>query len=71
MARGGWRSIRQSFLWDHTLALPTFKKCMYSFGYTGSSLQHTGPLILGMWDLVSWPGMEPEPPALGVQRLSH
>ena len=25
----------------------------------------------GMWDLVPWPGMEPGPPALGVQSLSH
>ena len=24
-----------------------------------------------MWDLVFWPGMEPEPPALGVPSLSH
>ena len=25
----------------------------------------------GLWDLVSWPGLEPRPPALGVQSLSH
>ena len=25
----------------------------------------------GMWDLVPWPGIEPEPPALGVWSLSH
>ena len=24
-----------------------------------------------MWDLVPWPGIEPWPPALGVQSLSH
>ena len=24
-----------------------------------------------MWDLAPWPGMEPGPPALGVQSLSH
>ena len=24
-----------------------------------------------MWDLVPWPGIEPRPPALGVQSLSH
>ena len=24
-----------------------------------------------MWDLVSWPGIEPEAPALGAQGLSH
>ena len=25
----------------------------------------------GMWDLVFWPGVEPRPPALGPQSLSH
>ena len=25
----------------------------------------------GMWDLVPWPGIEPEPPALGAWSLSH
>ena len=25
----------------------------------------------GLWDLVSWPGLESRPPALGVQSLSH
>ena len=25
----------------------------------------------GMWDLVSWPGIEPGPPALGAGSLSH
>ena len=24
-----------------------------------------------MWDLVPWPGIEPQPPALGVRSLSH
>ena len=24
-----------------------------------------------MWDPVSWPGIEPRPPALGVQSLTH
>ena len=28
-------------------------------------------LSCGMWDLVPWPGIEPRPPALGVQSLSH
>ena len=28
-------------------------------------------LICGMWDLVAWPEMEPRPPALGAQTLSH
>ena len=25
----------------------------------------------GMWDLIPWPGVEPGPPALGMQSLSH
>ena len=28
-------------------------------------------LSCGMWDLVPWAGIEPEPPALGEQSLSH
>ena len=28
-------------------------------------------LSCGMWDLVPWPGIEPGPPALEVQSLSH
>ena len=28
-------------------------------------------LSCGMWDLVPWPGIEPRPPALGAQSLSH
>ena len=28
-------------------------------------------LSCGMWDLVSGPGIEPGPPALGVQSLNH
>ena len=28
-------------------------------------------LSWGMWDLVPWPGIEPEPSALGVWSLSH
>ena len=36
---------------------------------------HTALIWLGLscgtWDLVSWPGIEPRPPALGAQSLSH
>ena len=28
-------------------------------------------LSCGMWDLAPWPGIEPGPPAVGAQRLSH
>ena len=56
------------------------------FGCTGSYLRHAGSLLwhVGflvtacellvaacMWDLVPRPGIEPGPPALGVQSLSH
>ena len=30
-----------------------------------------GTFSWGMWDLVLWPGIEPRPPALGAQSLSH
>ena len=30
-----------------------------------------GTLSYEMWDLVPWPGIEPQPPALGVRSLSH
>ena len=36
-----------------------------------SSLQHTGFFSCSMWDLFPWPGLEPGPPALWVQSLSH
>ena len=28
-------------------------------------------LPCGMWDLVPWPGIQPRPPSLGAQSLSH
>ena len=28
-------------------------------------------LSYDLWDLVPWPGIEPRPPALGVQSFSH
>ena len=30
-----------------------------------------GIFTCGMWNLVSWPGIGPGPPAFGVQSLSH
>ena len=35
-----------------------------------SPLQHTASISC-MWGLVSWPGIEPEFPALGARHLSH
>ena len=41
--------------------------------YLGSSVFIVACKIFscGMWDLVPWPGIEPRPPALGAQSLSH
>ena len=37
-----------------------------------SLLQHArSSLSCGIWDLVPWAGIEPRPPALGMQSLSH
>ena len=51
---------------------------VYLFGCTGSSPQHVGSLatllkllVAAVWNLVSWPGIQPRPPALGVRSLSH
>ena len=60
---------------------------LYLFGCTKSQLWHVGSssfvsacrilscsiltLSCGMWDLVPRPGIEPKPPALGGQSLSH
>ena len=55
----------------------------YLFGCVESWLQHVGSAVLVMacccmwilscslWVLVPWPGMEPRPPALGIQSLGH
>ena len=66
----------------HYIHTPLFKKYIfiYLFGCTGSWLQPTGSSILvvkcgifscGVWDLVPWSGIEPQPPALGTLNLSH
>ena len=50
---------------------------IYLFGCARSQLScwifscHLKTLSCSMWDLVPWPGMEPGPPALGAQSLSH
>ena len=51
---------------------------IYLFGCTRSYLQHvasffscgTWILSYSMWNLVPWPGIESQPPTLGVQSLS-
>ena len=37
---------------------------------TWSLFRHAGSFNYSMWELVPWPGIEPVPPALGVQSLS-
>ena len=43
---------------------------IYLFGYTGLSCSMQ-TLSCSIWDLVLRPGIEPRPPALGAQSLSH
>ena len=63
---------RENSIWKKI----AFKK-IYLFVCSGSYLQHVvslvvacKPLVVGMWDLVPWPGIEPRTPALGAQSLS-
>ena len=65
----------------HTSQFPTFLtayqrllwscfllKCWFLVGvFYLAALGHS----CSMWDLVSWPGIEPRPPVLGVWNLSH
>ena len=50
---------------------------IYLFGFCSrSQLWYIGSLVVQtlscyMWDLFLWPGIEPEPPALGTWGLSH
>ena len=45
---------------------------IYVFWLRQSKLRHVGSLVAArMRDLVPRPGMEPRPPALGAQSLSH
>ena len=43
----------------------------YLFGCNRSQSQHLGSFSCSTWDLVPWPGIEPSPPTLGAQSLSH
>ena len=76
----GWR-LQRMLRWDES----TFFS-IYLFGSARSQVQYARSLIFitarglfscmntltcGMWNPVPWPGMEPEPPALGVWSLGH
>ena len=43
---------------------------IYLFGCAGSYMQHAGSLVTAH-GIISWPGTEPQPPALGAWGLSH
>ena len=49
------------FIWPHQVSVE-------AHGIFSCGMQ---TLSCGMWDLVPWPGIEPRPPALGVQSLSY
>ena len=50
----------------------SFKLFIYLLGFAEPSMQHAeGSFCCSLWDLVSWPGIKPRPPALGAQSLSH
>lgn len=49
------------FTWLHRVLVTAFEVCSWS----------TWTLSCRMWDVVPWPGIEPRPPALGLQSLSH
>ena len=49
------------FIWLHRVLVIAFEVFNWS----------TWTLSCSMWDVVPWPGIEPRPPALGVQSLSR
>ena len=51
--------------WLHNLGSPFFA------GACGTFSHSMGTLSCGLWDLVSWPGIELRPSALGAWSLSH
>ena len=53
----------EPLFWGFCFILLFFKKIFIYLASPG--------LSCGMRDLVPWPGMEPRPPALGAQSLSH
>ena len=45
--------------WDHRCSMKTLSCCMWTL------------VVACMWDLVTRPGIEPRPPALGARSLTH
>ena len=75
-----YRNVESSFLLPLHGQIYLFLILIYWFVCAGFWLWHTGFLIFiatcgilscSTWDLVSWPGIEHGPPALGAWSLSH
>ena len=70
------RVMGQTCQWDHQERplVPYhsffFLIYIYLFGWAGSSLQYEKSFSRGTWDVIPWPGVEPEPPALGTRVLA-
>ena len=58
------------FIWLCRVLVVAFR---HSFSYITCKflVAACGIFSCGMWDLVPWPGIKPEPPTLGLQSLSH
>ena len=59
---------KQDLLWSFSF---WGKKNLFIYLATPGLGCSTQDLCWGMWDLVPWLGIEPRPPALGAQSLTH
>ena len=57
------------FIWLHRVLVAA--RGTFSCGMRIFLVVARGVFSCGMWDLVPWPGIEPRPPALETQSLSH
>ena len=65
-----WAVPRPSKFFLGLVLAQLLKRCLFVWLCQVLLAAH-GIFSWGMWDLVSWPGMEPEPPALGTRNLSQ
>ena len=59
------------FIWLHWIFSCSMQDLQSSLWHAGSLVEACKLLVAAMWDLVPWLGIEPGPPTLGVQSLSH